>query len=494
MTIQAKRLLPFPISILSIYVLFGLCFLTAGLWLAHDLGVSRASIVSERMALALQTSKFMSQRFGTTILTTDFVLRDLTTRTTPEDLDLARKSPDVEYRLSLLARQKLATLPEVTGIGLLDRRAVFVAAADRRLIGIKSNSFLSTVAGNSIEDRAYVDYVPSAKSADKQPSILVSRPIPASDGRYAGGALAAIGLKFAQDWIESLALGPNDTLALVDDQGTLLAHNPPRPELVGKELKYPTGAPSLGVQRDSASFISDSPMDGRERIYGLSKADTIPLTILVGFDMDRTLHEWRQRVRLFIMGAAILLVLIGIVFFMHWQTLRQKELLREMAIVDPLTGIANRRHLTTSGTKEMEKASRYHHPASLLMVDIDRFKTINDTWGHPAGDRVIQALAKAMVETVRATDLVGRIGGEEFVAVLTGTDAQGASVLADRLRERIETATPVDSDEGTPIRFTISIGVASQSDETRTFDQVLKRADQALYEAKRQGRNRVVLS
>ncbi len=493
MTIPTKKRLPFPVSLLSIYGVIGLCGIVAGLWLAHDLEVSRASLISERMALALQTSKFMSQRFGTTILTTDFVLRDMVSRTTPEDLDLATKNPGVESRLSLLAQQKLATLRDVMGLGFLDRHATFVAAADRHLIGIKSNSFLSTVVGMPVEDRANVDYVPSAKSANKQPSVLISRPIPTSDGRFAGGALAAIGLKSAQDWIETFVVGPNDTIALIDGQGTLLALNPRRPEFIGKELKYPAGASRLGPQRDGESFISVSPVDGRERIYGLSQAEAVPLTILVGFDLIRTLHEWQQRVQLFLIGGVILLVLVGIVFFMHWRTLKQSEQLRAMAIVDPLTGIANRRQLTTVGTREIEKATRYRHPASLLMIDIDHFKAINDTWGHPAGDRVIQALAKAMVETLRVTDLVGRIGGEEFAAVLTDTDPQGASVLADRLREHIATATSVNTDEGSPIHFTISVGVASLSDEATTFDQVLKRADQALYEAKHQGRNRVVL-
>lgn len=485
---------PIPVFILAIYTLLALSLIVAGSWLVDDLIASRTSILTERTALALQTSRLMSQQFGTTILISDYVLRDLTTRTTPQELDLADVDPKVEQRLSLLAKQKMATLPNVMGIGFLDRRAVFVAAADRHLIGIKSNSSLLRSPGQVLEDRAYVDYVPINKSANKQPALLVSRAILSPSGRMEGGALAAISLSSAQSWIETFNIGPYDTIALLDEQSTLLASNPPKLQLIGTELKCPPEKPILEEQRDSASFVSISPMDGRERIYGLSKVANIPLTILVGLDKERVLHEWQQRVKLFLIGAIILLILLGIVVSMQLKTLRQQGQLQEMAITDPLTGIANRRHLTTTGTKEIAKAARYRNSASLLMVDIDHFKVINDTYGHPCGDRVIQAVATTMAQTIRTTDEVGRIGGEEFVAVLPGTDAQGALILANRLRELIEISNSVTSDEGIPIRFTISVGVACVSDETTTFEQVLAKADQALYEAKNRGRNTVVLS
>lgn len=493
-SIKTNTRFTIPVIVLAVYALLALALTVAGTWLMGDLIASRTSIIAERTALALQTSRLMSQQFGTTILISDYVLRDLTTRTTPQELDLAAVDPKVEQRLSLLAKQKIATLPNVMGLGFLDRRAVFVAAADQHLIGIKSNSSLQPSPGYVLEDRTFVDYVPANKSANKQPALLVSRAILSPDGRMEGGALAAIGLSSAQSWIETFNIGPYDTIALLDEQNTLLATNPPRLQLIGKELKYSPEKPVLGEQRDSASFVSISPVDERERIYGLSKVANVPLTILVGFDKERALHEWQQRVILFLIGAIILLILLGIVVSMQLKTLQQHGKLQEMAISDPLTGIANRRHLTTIGTKEIAKAARYRNSASLLMVDIDHFKMINDTYGHPCGDRVIQAVATTMVQTVRTTDEVGRIGGEEFVAVLPSTDAQGALILANRLRELMEISNLVTSDEGIPIRFTISVGVACVSNETITFEQVLKKADQALYEAKNRGRNTVVLA
>jgi diguanylate cyclase (GGDEF)-like protein len=143
---------------------------------------------------------------------------------------------------------------------------------------------------------------------------------------------------------------------------------------------------------------------------------------------------------------------------------------------------------------EIAKAVRYKHPASVLMVDIDHFKSVNDTWGHSTGDRVIQSLARAMVANIRHTDVVGRLGGEEFAVVLTNTDSEGASILANRLRESIEHSATVKSDSGSQVCFTVSIGVASLEEGASSFEALLGRADNALYDAKRRGRNRVALA
>ena len=128
------------------------------------------------------------------------------------------------------------------------------------------------------------------------------------------------------------------------------------------------------------------------------------------------------------------------------------------------------------------------------MVDIDHFKLINDTWGHPTGDRVIQSLTNSIVANVRNTDVVGRLGGEEFVVVLTNTGSEGAFILADRLRESIECSTAVHSDDGSQVRFTVSIGIASLENGVSSFDNILELADKALYDAKHRGRNKVVLA
>jgi diguanylate cyclase (GGDEF)-like protein len=166
------------------------------------------------------------------------------------------------------------------------------------------------------------------------------------------------------------------------------------------------------------------------------------------------------------------------------------DALRRLASTDPLTGIANRRTLMELGEQECLRARRFGHPLSILMIDIDSFKRINDCWGHQMGDRVICATAEICRAHSRSgIDIVARLGGEEFVLLLPETDEPSAAGMAETLRALIM-ASPLASDEGDAVAFTASIGVASRDAEP-SMDTLIHRADQALYQAKRKGRNRV---
>jgi len=484
------------VSLILIYCIVGAVFLGMGIWLAKDLISSHASIIAERSVFAVRTSELMSQQFGNTLTATDYVLRDVTTKVTVDELNLANSNLEVRTRLSALVREKLATLPHVTGLGFLDSHAIFVAAADEKLIGIQSNSRLHVVNGEVLENITYVDYVPAAKSANKQPAILVSRPILSSEGTFLGGALAAIMLSWAQDWIETFDIGKYDTMAMVDENGILLACNPSNQDLIGTQLHFTSDQSNIGDHSgsDSTAFVAISPLDGRERIYGLRKTNYVPLYIIVGFDTKNALREWQQRLWQLSIGYLLLLILIVVMLCKHLDVLAQREKMRLLSITDPLTGVANRRQLMLSGELEILRAIRYKNKVSVLMVDIDHFKLINDTWGHSTGDRVLQFLANAMVLNFRVTDVVGRLGGEEFAVVMPETDAENAAMSANRLRDLIENPVNVKPDIGSQVCFTVSIGIACIEDGNTSFEEILGRADRALYDAKDQGRNRVVIA
>jgi diguanylate cyclase (GGDEF)-like protein/PAS domain S-box-containing protein len=164
--------------------------------------------------------------------------------------------------------------------------------------------------------------------------------------------------------------------------------------------------------------------------------------------------------------------------------------LRQLASTDPLTGIANRRTLMELGEKECRRAQRFAHPLSILMIDIDSFKRINDRWGHQMGDRVICATADiCRLHSRNGVDVVARLGGEEFVILLPETGEASAVVIAEKLRNLVM-AERVTADEGELVRFTVSIGVAAR-EESMSIESLLHRSDQALYQAKSHGRNRV---
>ncbi|MES2260147.1 MAG: GGDEF domain-containing protein [Pseudomonadota bacterium] len=169
--------------------------------------------------------------------------------------------------------------------------------------------------------------------------------------------------------------------------------------------------------------------------------------------------------------------------------------LEQLATTDPLTGIANRRKMTEQIARELERARRFRHPLALLMVDIDHFKRINDSYGHEVGDRAIIAVAGTLAASMRSIDLVARFGGEEFVLLMPETDIDVATGAAERLRETIAQLA-IEIGDGRCVALTISIGVAAanQQDAPDTPSALLVRADKALYRAKQEGRDRVVMA
>ena len=165
---------------------------------------------------------------------------------------------------------------------------------------------------------------------------------------------------------------------------------------------------------------------------------------------------------------------------------------RAAALTDSLTGLANRRAFMDRARKMFEQASRDSAPISLLAFDLDRFKNINDTFGHPAGDRVLQIFADVVSRALGTSDLVGRLGGEEFAVLLAGRDTDEALALAHRIR--VAFRNDAQFVDGAPIEATVSVGVATLPRHGSSLAAVIASADRALYRAKCQGRDCVVIA
>lgn len=165
--------------------------------------------------------------------------------------------------------------------------------------------------------------------------------------------------------------------------------------------------------------------------------------------------------------------------------------LEQISRIDGLTGVYNRRYWEEQFSLEHKRIVRNNGPASVLMLDIDHFKKVNDTYGHPAGDYIIKTLAKIIKRSIRETDICGRYGGEEFVILLPETTADNAAVVGERIRQSCESYTA--NYEGSDIRFTVSLGIAEFQKTFKDHMVWLEKADQALYSSKEQGRNRVTV-
>lgn len=171
---------------------------------------------------------------------------------------------------------------------------------------------------------------------------------------------------------------------------------------------------------------------------------------------------------------------------------RLKEQAEELAHTDYLTGLYNRRYFVELAERELDRASRYKRALTMIMLDIDNFKVVNDTRGHSAGDVVLQEVARLIRDTVRSVDIVGRIGGEEFAVVLVEMDESQALEAAERVRRAVEQAS-IAVHEGVPIQVTISVGLSHLEGRDANFDTLLSEADRAMYAAKESGRNRVMV-
>lgn len=168
--------------------------------------------------------------------------------------------------------------------------------------------------------------------------------------------------------------------------------------------------------------------------------------------------------------------------------------LEELSVTDALTGLYNRRYFLERLNSEFSRSKRYNICISLLMLDLDHFKRVNDTYGHQKGDDVLRKTSKILKRNCRAHDIVARFGGEEFIMLLCQTDPDGAFIAAERIRKDVEDYR-FTWEGGAPFKATISIGISSCPDiKINNMNDLIRIADTSLYEAKKQGRNRVVVS
>jgi diguanylate cyclase (GGDEF)-like protein len=194
--------------------------------------------------------------------------------------------------------------------------------------------------------------------------------------------------------------------------------------------------------------------------------------------------------------SAIIVLLVGSLALQTATDLNQVSALRHENIIDPLIGIYNRRHLNLKLDEEILRAQRYNFQLSMLLLDIDHFKNVNDTYGHYIGDLVLKSLGHLLLKKVRETDIVARYGGEEIAVIAPHTSVPAAADLAERLRQVVETSVMVPADEQEnrqAVTISVSIGVAGFDRQIVDKQSLIERTDEALYRAKQKGRNRVVV-
>jgi len=336
---------------------------------------------------------------------------------------------------------------------------------------------------------------PFGSPAGGWPMIVVAHRLDRPDGGYAGVVTADIALDRIAGLLGAAWSGPRGEASLYSPAFALLARFP----TAGQQAQ--PGAPaSAELARHAAeglaagTFVETSAIDGRERRVAFQRLAAHGLVATVARVRSEQLAHFRHDAVLTVVESVALAVLaIGMAIMIQRSWQRQERASRELerlARTDALTGLANRRRFFELAETELARAGRYGSPLSVLMIDIDHFKDVNDACGHATGDLVLRQLAGTCRTVLRQVDTVGRVGGEEFAVLLPETSLAGAVEVADRLRSAVQSAR-VPREEGEPIAITVSVGVATSA-PGKSVDDLMSQSDTALYEAKRTGRNRVL--
>jgi diguanylate cyclase (GGDEF)-like protein len=264
------------------------------------------------------------------------------------------------------------------------------------------------------------------------------------------------------------------------------------------ELGFPTSIAHQAIEQRSVVVLADIPAQAAQTfgksalLLGIRSVLCVP--VMIGEEIAALIYVYKTdpASRPFDQHDVQLAVAIShqaALTIQRTRLLEKARALEQRAIVDGLTRLHNRQHFLELAELELQRARRYRHPLSAVMLDIDYFKQTNDTYGHAVGDQVLQTVAARCRQNLRDIDLLGRYGGDEFVVLLPENDSNGARIVAERLR-RCAAETPVDTDRG-PLNVTISLGVAALADDGPDLATLLNEADAALYRAKNAGRNRV---
>ena len=211
---------------------------------------------------------------------------------------------------------------------------------------------------------------------------------------------------------------------------------------------------------------------------------------------DRYSDYFNLTVPMVFFFSAVFVLLVGTLALQTATDLNQVSALRRENILDPLISIYNRRHFDLKLAEEIERAKRYNFQISMLLLDIDHFKKVNDTYGHYIGDLVLKSLGNLLLKNVRKTDIVARYGGEEIAVIAPHTSVPTAADLAERLCQLVEKSIMVSADEQEDrqaVSISVSIGIAGLDQQIVDKQSLIERTDEALYEAKQKGRNRVVV-
>ncbi|MEH6649402.1 MAG: diguanylate cyclase [Motiliproteus sp.] len=328
--------------------------------------------------------------------------------------------------------------------------------------------------------------------------LNVALPLTSSDNGFSGVIVVSLVPEYFSSFYDSLDLVEGSYVSLLLEDSTLLMSHPAKDESIGKVFgRNPALQPFLKQRLQQTSLRMHSQISQKDVGLNCRFAESHPIYLCISTPEEALLADWRKDVISIGSVALIISITILALFVLLSRQIRKQEATalqlvktnKELDLVsktDHLTGISNRQFIESKINELMSKAKRHNRPFSVILLDIDHFKTVNDTHGHAIGDQVLKRFSQILTSRIRATDMAGRWGGEEFLIACDESDLQTATQLAEILRQDIQ-----NHDFGLQAPVTSSFGVTQFRAED-SFKTLLKRIDEHLYLAKDAGRNAVI--
>lgn len=407
--------------------------------------------------------------------------------------------------LELLMLQ-VAVSPEIADFLLLDGTGaitLWTRDESESVPSVSDRDYFYTHTEEDAEYRTFLSSASLSRLEDSRPFVAMSRPL-FREGVFSGVLALAIDLERFSNALGGVTEMEGVTTVLADLDGRLIMRRPYvdyQPGQVLDSLSQYQGSPP-----DRASFRVESPFDGAQRLVFFNRLPNWPWVAFVGAELapvQQANADFQQAERLrLVFSLAIISIMILVITWLTWKRKRSEQALiddiRERKIVekqlawqahhDPLTRLPNRMLFYDRLRQALQRHERYRHPFALIYLDLDGFKQVNDQWGHTAGDELLQAVARRLLEHTRTSDTVARLAGDEFVILAEHCDRQEAMHLANKVLGSLD--EPITVTEHS-LKISASLGIASAPADGTDADGLIRIADAAMYSAKKAGKSRV---